>query len=416
MSVFNLEDVSEQILQQLKERGFKGIADKRSVGFGMAIRYFREQGAPLDAIDAGMLDSFIVEFRHMYESGKYCKSTWEQVQRCVGLVKHYVQTGEILEKHLPSWTYTHNPLRMEPSAGQLADNENVWGLVWRARMELVQAGFTPRMCMRYGYGGFDKILRRHMQSKTELYSPEIVKEIVSEYYTRFAKAEIDSTTFSDLRKAGLMLAELHKTGRIVWKVAEHWDARQAAPEFELCIKAYVDFAATSGKLEPTTIYGTKSSARSLVFELEDCGYCSFSDVTLLRISDTLTALSKRRAIGGVSGFFVDIRRFLRFLFQNGYTKIDLSVAIPEYEAKHRSFGYGFSRDEILSLLSMVDVESAIGKRDFAMFTLAAQTGLRAIDIVNLRRDSIDWRAKEIKLVQHKTGKPTEKAFTVEVGD
>jgi integrase len=71
---------------------------------------------------------------------------------------------------------------------------------------------------------------------------------------------------------------------------------------------------------------------------------------------------------------------------------------------HRSFGYGFSREEILAMLACANVDSDLGKRDFAMLTLAAQTGLRAIDIVNLKRGDIDWRAKEIRLVQQKTGK------------
>ncbi|MDR1245443.1 MAG: tyrosine-type recombinase/integrase [Clostridiales Family XIII bacterium] len=404
MSKFNLQEVSEQVLRKLEERGLKGISDMRSVSFGMAIRYFRRQGASLDAITTGMLESFLLEFRRMYEAGQYSVNTWEKVQRGVGLVKHYVQTGEILDRRLPSWKHTHNPLRIAPPTEQLADNDNIWGLVWRAREELIQVGYTPRMCMRYGYGGFDKILRRHTKHKTDRYCPEIVEETVSEHRACFADGEINRTTYSDLRKAGLMLDELHKTGHIAWKVAEHWGTRQPVPEFKLCINAHTDFAMTVGELAPVTIGGTKSSARALVFELEELGYCSFAGVTLAVISDALTALAQRRAAGGISGFFSDIRRFLRFLYRNGYTKVDLSIAIPEYVAEHRSFGYGFSREEILALLNSVNVTSGLGKRDFAMLTLAAQTGLRAIDIVNLKRDNINWRSKEIKFVQHKTGK------------
>jgi len=151
MSKFNIIEVSEQILQQLEERGIKGIRNMRSVSFGMAIRYFRRQDMPLDAITTDMLETFLELFRRMYESGEYSIHTWEQVRRGVGLVKHYVDTGEILDRRLPSWRYIHNPLRMEPSAEQLANNGNIWGLVWRARMVLVRVGFTSRMCTRYDY-------------------------------------------------------------------------------------------------------------------------------------------------------------------------------------------------------------------------------------------------------------------------
>ena len=403
MSRFNIEEVSEQILQQLQSRGRKNIRDMRSLGFGMAIRYFRRLGAPLDAVTIDMLDSFMLAFRQLYGSGEYSVYTWEQVRRGVSLVKHYVQTGEILDRRLPSWGFIHNPLRLEPSAEQLADNDNIGGLVWRARAELVRVGYKSRSCVRYGYC-FDKILRRHMLYKTDCYTLELVEEIVSQHHARFDNGEINNTTYSELRKAGLMLDELHKTGHITWKAASPWGQRQATPEFDLCIAAYVEFATAAGNLAQGTIQGTKSYARTLVFELEDRGHSSFASVTLFVVSEALTALSQRHAIGGIQGFFGNIRRFLRFLYHNGDTAIDLSIAIPENTVSHRSFGYGFSREEILAMLSSADVDSDLGKRDFAMLTLAAQTGLRAIDIVNLKRGDIDWRAKEIRLVQQKTGK------------
>jgi site-specific recombinase XerD len=404
MNTFNIEEISEQILQQLQSRGYKAMKNMRSVGFGMAIRYFRRLGTPPDTVTVPMLDSFMLAFRRMYESGEYSMHTWTQVQRSVGLVQHYVLTGEILDHRLPSWEVTHNPLRLEPSAEQLADNDNVWGLVWRARAELVRTGFQPRMCVRYGYCGFDKILRRHMRHETDRYNPGIVEEIVSEYRARFEGGEINNSTYSDLRKAGLMLDELHQTGRIAWKVASPWGQRQATPAFELCIAAYVESTTAAGNLAEGTIRGTKSCARMLVFELEDRGHSTFASVTLFIVSEVLTALSQRHTVGGIKGLFNHIRRFLCFLHHNGDTAIDLSIAVPECMVGHRSFGYGFSREGILAMLACANVDSDLGKRDFAMLTLAAQTGLRSIDIVNLKRGDIDWRAKEIRLVQQKTGK------------
>ena len=405
MSTFNITEVSERILQLLEERGLKGIKDMRSVGFGLAIRYFRQQGKSLDAISIKMLDAFMLEFHRMYESERYSTHTWELVRHGVGLVKHYVQTGEILDRRLPPWTHAHNPLRVTPTPEQLVDNNNVWGLIWRVREELKRIGFTPRMCIKYNYGGFDKILRLHIQHEAEYYSPDLVNRLVAVYYARYDNNEINRTTYSDLRKAGLMLCEFHATGAIKWKTAGHYKKRQPTNSFGLCIDAYHKHAKAASSLATTTIRGTISSTRSLVFELEDPGHYSFETVTLLDISNTLTNMATLRAVSGISGFFGDIRRFLKFLYHNDYTKLDLSIAIPECVAQHRSFGYGFSKEETLALVNAYDTDTALDKRDFAMITLAAQTGLRSIDIVNLKRDNIDWRAKEIRLVQSKTGKP-----------
>ena len=47
----------------------------------------------------------------------------------------------------------------------------------------------------------------------------------------------------------------------------------------------------------------------------------------------------------------------------------------------------------------------MGMRDYAMIMLAYTTGLRGCDIVNLKFNSIDWDACELRLVQEKTNIP-----------
>jgi integrase len=47
---------------------------------------------------------------------------------------------------------------------------------------------------------------------------------------------------------------------------------------------------------------------------------------------------------------------------------------------------------------------------------AIQTGLRAVDIANLKRQDIDWRAKEIRIIQHKTGRPLSLLLPTETGN
>ena len=68
------------------------------------------------------------------------------------------------------------------------------------------------------------------------------------------------------------------------------------------------------------------------------------------------------------------------------------------------------------LLEHPDRTTAIGKRDYAMMVLAAQSGLRACDVVRLELGSIDWRAREIRLVQHKTGEPLSLPLQAESGN
>lgn len=79
--------------------------------------------------------------------------------------------------------------------------------------------------------------------------------------------------------------------------------------------------------------------------------------------------------------------------------------LPEFVCPRKNFREGFSDDELERLLSQPDITSAVGKRDYAMMVLAVQSGLRSCDIIRLTFDCINWRTREIRVVQHKTGQP-----------
>jgi integrase len=64
----------------------------------------------------------------------------------------------------------------------------------------------------------------------------------------------------------------------------------------------------------------------------------------------------------------------------------------------------YPQDELKELLNNIDTTEAIGLRDFAVIILGACLGLRSGDIANLKLTDFDWKAKELKFTQHKTGK------------
>jgi integrase len=69
---------------------------------------------------------------------------------------------------------------------------------------------------------------------------------------------------------------------------------------------------------------------------------------------------------------------------------------------------------VQAFLDSIDRNTAMGKRDYAMFSLMATYGLRACDVVALKLDDIHWRAKRIQVYQTKTSSPLELPLTDEV--
>jgi len=110
-----------------------------------------------------------------------------------------------------------------------------------------------------------------------------------------------------------------------------------------------------------------------------------------------------------------MRHFLRFLADAGVIpdRLDRMIDTPRVyrqEQLPRSLPWA----TVQAFLRSIDRNTAMGKRDYAMFSLMATYGLRACDIVALRLDNIAWRTGRIRICQTKTGNPLELPLTPEV--
>ena len=101
-----------------------------------------------------------------------------------------------------------------------------------------------------------------------------------------------------------------------------------------------------------------------------------------------------------------LRHFLRFLHGEGiiHTDIASKIHMPAM-SKQASVPSAWKVEELKKLLSAIDRTSPIGKRDYAMITLACILGLRISDIKALRFGNFDWNNKMLTIVQKKTHKP-----------
>jgi integrase/recombinase XerD len=159
-----------------------------------------------------------------------------------------------------------------------------------------------------------------------------------------------------------------------------------------------------GNAEATVVSKDNAASRFLAY-LEEVGV------------DDLAGLSVR----DISGFFVRQRRlrrktvaamrscvadFLAFLETTGRTPEGLAGRLPPHRhVRHESEPHVWTVEEIRRVLAVIDRQSATGKRDYAMILATARLGLRISDLRQLELSDLDWRAKAITLVQHKTRRP-----------
>jgi len=95
---------------------------------------------------------------------------------------------------------------------------------------------------------------------------------------------------------------------------------------------------------------------------------------------------------------------------------DLGRAVTGSHNKKNSILPILGKDEEKKLLKGADKTTATGKRNYAMLMLAMRTGLRSIDIVNLKLADIKWRINTIEIIQQKTKRPLVLPLLAEVGN
>lgn len=121
------------------------------------------------------------------------------------------------------------------------------------------------------------------------------------------------------------------------------------------------------------------------------------------MSDFLTETAQRRR-PSMRMLIDDVKQFVDFLISRQIVSENFLGAFDVHAPKDRKIYPGFTEDESAHVLAAVDRSTAMGKRDYAMLMLAKHTGIRGIDIQNLKLQDIFWKSSEICIIQSKTRK------------
>jgi len=235
------------------------------------------------------------------------------------------------------------------------------------------------------------------------YSLADLEELVEEVRLCHEHGMICVQPYRFIRKAALLIQKYCEKGLEKQKFANARESKFAlSNEFGNLVDFYVDNIGEYLSLSASTLPSRRGSIRSFLAQLEQQGVKRIEDITRTAINECITQCAKKYSPGS-RGWLDNIRQFLWFLYEAGITEENFRYAMPDMPPKKRVVRHGFSESEVAGMLEAVDRESWNGKRDYAFLMIASRTGLRGIDIVNLRLASIDWYANEIRISQSKTG-------------
>ena len=169
-----------------------------------------------------------------------------------------------------------------------------------------------------------------------------------------------------------------------------------------------------GNAEATVATKDKAVSRFLAY-LDDAGAGDLAALGVQELSGFFLHQRhlRRKTITSARSCLAD---FLDFLAVAGQTPRSLADRLPpQRHVRHESDPHRWTADEVRALLAGIDRQSATGKRDYAMILATARLGLRISDLRHLELGDLDWRAKQITIVQHKTGRPLSLPLLDDVG-
>lgn len=221
--------------------------------------------------------------------------------------------------------------------------------------------------------------------------------------------------FKLLRKSVLVLWEVATTGSYRWRISRQSHPNDGLDEVFRPVQEHFEFWLEGQGLAVATrdLYATVS--RTMLAGLPELGVRQVAAMSAGDVAAAVVFLSHRYRPGSMRTVLSALRVLLRFLEESGL-RLGLSQAVPGSSARRTSPAGVLNRDEIDRLAGSPDPAAPAGLRDRAMLLLGARTGLRPVDIVNLRLGDIDWGQAQITLSQQKTGTVLRLPLLADVGD
>jgi site-specific recombinase XerD len=271
--------------------------------------------------------------------------------------------------------------------------------------ELERIGYTPGSAQHQV--GLMAHLSRWLESQ-HLEARDITPDLASEF---LVARRADGHVLRISQRGLKPMLDYLRAIRVVPKSAPVLEA-----PLETLIEEYRRYLVTERRLSGQTVVAYLPTARLFLSRLEQQGELDLESLTAAEVRGFVTEQCRHRQTAAAKVLVVGLRSLLRFLFVAGHIPHQLASAVPTPSGfAGGTLPRALSPEAVEAMLSTCDLDSDIGRRDFAILKLLARLGLRAGEVAGLTLDDIDWRNGEIT-VHGKGGHRDRLPLPVDVGE
>ena len=196
------------------------------------------------------------------------------------------------------------------------------------------------------------------------------------------------------------LRECEEKGCVGWKpCVESKVDKPVTIGFQNSHAEFLEYLKTERKSKNTVDSYRNISCKFLTF-IERFGYTCLGTVPLELIHEFFCELRRTWDSGSLRTAASGLRSFLSFA-EDGKR---LLAVVPDKLLRKRAIIPILTQEEEQAIWDVLNTD-AVSSRDKAIMVLSLLTGLRAVDIVNLKLSDIDWKCDVISISQRKTKEP-----------
>lgn len=193
------------------------------------------------------------------------------------------------------------------------------------------------------------------------------------------------------------------------------------PEFQRVVDGFLDSNIANYKISGAHIsQNTRNDMRWVVYKYFEwlCkqGFKDLSKVGAEQIQKYLLFCSETMSMGSVHDTRIYLHKLYAYLYESGLSKSSYGILLSFTVNRGSKVPEIHHNDELAALLETIDHTTIEGRRAYAVMMLGVVLGLRAIDVVNLKLQDIDWVNGEIKILQAKTAISVILPLTKDVGE
>lgn len=229
---------------------------------------------------------------------------------------------------------------------------------------------------------------------------ELLRSQENFFFQQFEDGTISRHTLNWRIRGIRILVEILDTGGFTWKVFSKKQKESLPEPFRSVLDSFMQ-TQNCGQKHKDCI---NSICRRFLLSISDNGGTDVASISSEHVRSFMDDISKSRP-KSMDDVVYALRAFFQYLCENCLYSENFWMLLAAPRCRDHRVRGCVSPEEISLLLESIDKETGSGKRDFAAMSLAAVSGLRAGDIASLKLDNIDWKKKELRIVQGKTDSP-----------